>query len=292
MYQNVRKENSALTPKRAEELLRLNTFEGQRPISTERVRQLEQIMRDGAWRYADIAVARKSFNGGEQVIVNGQHQLSAIVAFGAPVRAVVDYYDCEQADDLWKLFGTYDVQRVRTEQHIMKSARGLFASEAMRTVPLRVLHLCGTSLLYLGGGTKPNFAAKAFNKGRKAELVQQYESDVMLINSYFCTETEDFFTIPVATAIIATHRLAPRLAKDFWDRVLTGIGLVRNSPQHKLHQKLATTTNLAIVGKSNGVDRHLAIFNLCACWWNAWRTGDERHTVKLAAMKRVVELSK
>jgi hypothetical protein len=292
MYQRVVTKNVVISPKQAEQLLKLNAFEGQRPIGNDWVQDLAQEITAGRFRRGDIAIARKSFNGGEEVLVNGQHQLHACILTGQPIFATVEHYDCPDADDLWHLFGSFDGHRRRSEGHVMKAARGLFKSDPLRGVPLSVLRTCGTALMYLGGGTKPNFSARPSNRCRKTELVQQYESDVVRVNGYNTNDTKHMMTVPVVTAIISTHRANADMAPEFWERVLYGDGLSRNSPQFKLHQKLAQGKNFIIAGISNGHARNAAIYCICASWWNAWRTGEDRKIVQAKNMTSVPEVAK
>ena len=284
MYEQVSSRMEVITPRKAESLLRLNTFEGQRPLSNGVVQAYARAMAAGEFRRGEIAVAEKAFNGGAEVLVNGQHQLQACVAASTSFRAAVDRYRCPERDDLWKLFGTFDVHRGRTEQHVMKAARGLFTSEDLQAIQLRVLTMCGTALVFLGGdGIKPNFAAKPPNRYRKAELVQQNKSDVLRVSAYYDDVTHPYITTPVVTAMIATFRADPDHAEEFWDRVLWGDKLVKNSPQYKLRQKLGTGSRRITAG-ANGASRMQGIYSFCIAWWNSWKLGDNRRSVKVGAM--------
>lgn len=290
MYQRTKSETVLISPQRCEQFLKLNTFEGQRPLSADTVQDYAQQMSAGAFGRANVGVAKKSFNGGEQVIVNGQHTLTAAVKAGVALFATIDYFDCQARDDLWRLFGTYDVHRQRTEGHIIKAARGLFKSQFLQKTPIQVLRLTGAALVALGGGTKPNFGTRAASKVKKPELVQKHEADVMVVASYYEKATARLLTTPVVAAIIATHRVNSDKAADFWERVVWGDKLDRKTPQYELRQKLLNPASMYSSSVTSGPAKMQVVYNYCASWWNSYVTGQERKSVKAGAINGVVAL--
>lgn len=289
MYLLMDAKKCTITPRRAEELLKLNTFEGQRPLSTDTIQGIASKIKDGSFRVADVAKAKQSFNGGHEVIVNGQHTLHGIVLAAKPITAFIQEWDCPTKDDLWKLFGTFDVQRSRTPQHILKAARGLFKSSALQAMPLRILDVCGGALVYLGGGTRPNFGAKTKDRCLKPQLVQQYEKDVVFAARFFTEGAEGMFIQPVVTSIIAASRIDKDACEKFWMPAITGEMLKQSDPQYDIRRKLLYGQFSAKHNFSTYV-RNIAIWNLCGSWWNTWRSGEKRNSVKVAAMTKPVDL--
>jgi hypothetical protein len=288
MYKLTSSKQEVLTPKRAEGFLAINTFAGQRPLNEATAQRYAAVITAGAFRRGEIATA--ICPDGSKVLMNGQHQCRACVLSGNDIPVIVDTFKCYTWEDVWHLFGTFDVHRGRTELNIMKAARGLFPSQNLQNMPLRILSVCGSALVFLGGGVKPNFRATAMEKTRKPDLVQKYEADVMIFAKY----PEDIYnqiTVGIATAMIVTHRLNKTRSTEFWDRVLFGDELKRNSPQWKLHQALFLNDSLRNTKRrtSGGQSLHIVAYSVCILWWNAFLDGTDRKIVKVGAMKGVPE---
>jgi hypothetical protein len=90
MYRLTQSKIEDIAPKRAEQLLKLNNFEGQRPTSNGHIQNLVSAIRSGSFRIGSTAFARKTFNGSAEVLVNGQHQLHACITAGKPIRVLVE----------------------------------------------------------------------------------------------------------------------------------------------------------------------------------------------------------
>lgn len=282
MYKLIKSENRKVSPKRCEDFLKKNTFAGQRALSQPWVQNVSTKICEGGFTKAHIAFAKNG--AGVDVLMNGQHQCHACIQAGLPIDATIDYYHCDSETDMWHLFATFDSHRQRTEGHVMKAAKGLFRSEALRNVPLRVLSSCGSALLWLGGGVTPVFSAKVLSKSDKADLIEKYEQDVLRVASYGVSHIH----VAVTCAIIATHRVNDAKAREFWTRVLHGDQLVRNSPQWSLHHGIAKFQ----AGARGGGSRNVMLYRLCILWWNAFATGERRTIAKYTSMKGIPEIKK
>lgn len=273
----------------AEALLRLNTFDGQRPLQDAWVKQLAAEQAAGNFIKGAIAFARNCKNM-TRVLMNGQHQLAAVMMSDCPQRFTVDDYQYETADDLWHLFAKFDVHRARTEQHVMRAARGLFHDASLRDVPIRTLSAAGAALVWLRGEVDPVFTNKAINRAQKAELVEEYKADVLWLDeviakSGMCHPP----VVAVVCAMLGTHRANAAKADAFWPNVLSGVELKRNSPQWHLHAEISKGISKAGLG---GGGRYRHQFAMCVAWWNSYITGMNRkivHLNKLAANLPMIE---
>ena len=75
-----------ITPKRAEELLRLNTYAGQRNKSPAHIQDLAQKMVDGRFHNGQIAI----LVNGSTFLADGQHQCEAGIVSGTTFPACFD----------------------------------------------------------------------------------------------------------------------------------------------------------------------------------------------------------
>jgi hypothetical protein len=276
-----------ITPRDAEGFLALNNFPGQRAYKPMKGRSYADNMANGSHRRIEIAVA-KVRESGVDYLMNGQHNCNAILIHNRPYSGVVSYYTCDTMEDAWRLFATFDVHASRTEQQFMHSRRGLFDDERLHDVPLRVLQCCGTALYALGAGTDPQFNAPATHvKTEKADLVDKYADDVIFVSQY--KEYGHMIAVGCVAAIIATERKNKKAAAEFWEKVGTGEMLVLSDPRRRLRDSLM---DLRFLGEiRGGYQRQKAMFALCASWWNSWRTGEVRRSVKVNAMSGVPKVS-
>jgi hypothetical protein len=267
----------------ARDFLKAN-FVGQRPLDENWVLYLARQMTAHLFTKAYVALAHMK-ESKTLMLMNGQHVSHAIIRSGENVHATIDVYECDDKTDLWKLFAQFDTQRVRNEKHIMRAARELFKSPQLRAVPYEVLAACGTALSWLNDKLLPNFQTRNWSKSIKAELVERYENDVLNVARLHAESGEGYIRVPVATAIIVTHRVRPDRAKAFWKNVLDGTELRKGTPQHALHRVLFQWSN-KVRGRSNFYDNR-DMYCLCIAWWNAWINGEQRAYVKLRAIKNI-----
>lgn len=272
MYTIYKTRTETVSPRKAEEYLRSNTFLGQRKLDPSWVQNLVSCQKDGSFTKGAISLA-ETRESNDLVLMNGQHQLNACIMSGLPMLATIDWYKYENDQDLWHLFALFDTHKARSERHIMKAARGLFESEYLREIPLSILAACGSALVFVGGETTPNFSAKTIKKSDKADLVQTYQKDVLFVASMGFQR----INVPVVCAMITTHRKDADRADTFWRRILHNDQLVRGTPEHRLHADL----NDYYQKQRGGSGRNLRVYRLCVEWWNAHVTGTKRRFVRL-----------
>jgi len=284
MYKLVVARQIDVAPHKAESLIRLNTFQGQRPMSPRVINTYANLMLTDRFRVAEIAVA--VMPDGTQYLMNGQHTCQSGIMAKKTFKASYQEYSCETDQDLWMLFGSFDVHRARSESNIMKAARGLFENEELNAVPLRVLQVSASALLYLGSGMTPNFATRALTKVDKASLVDKHKEDVLITHEY-CSHFGKSMQVGVVIALMATFRKNPGKARVFWDRVILGDKLERGTPQYALNHFL-----YALAGKvpNGGMSGHITRYKTCVAWWNSFIDGTNRSVVKIKAMKTLPEV--
>lgn len=290
MYHLEKSKTEDVSPKRAQEILtRRNTFEGQRPLGMPWANYLATAIKRKSLVKGAISFAQ---NGNtEQVVVNGQHTLQAIVLSETTLRCTVDEYHYDEPDDLWRLYATFDVGRSRSQRDIVVAARGLFNSDYLKNAPLRLLTVVGTALYYLASG-KPVFGKSIHDKTIKPRLLQENEVSVRFVESVYAG-TNMVPDVPISTAMIATWRKCEK-ASEFWPRVITGAELLRNSPEWHLARALGDQRTLsvraALSKRGGGTGRLFGMWNLCIGWWNTYAAKETRNTLRLAALKELLEV--
>jgi len=286
MWTEVSNERMMMTPKRAAEFLTFNTFEGQRAIRRDKVVRLAKTIQQGLWRRDNISLARAP-SYPNNVLINGQHCCTACCETNTPIPVNLLMYHCPTDDDLWRLYSTFDVEGRRTDADILRGATRLLGNEELEGMPQRVLGSCISALSLIKDQRDPTFASdRMLTKIERIDLLKTYLADVRFISLLFNSETRTLMRNPVIVAMIMTRRANEPAAIEFWSHVLEADGLQRGSPQWQLHRSLARNfTSPGALG--GGWPMWRRIYCVCITWWNAWRTGEKRTSVKVASMQRL-----
>lgn len=283
-----------ITVKRAESLIKLNTFEAQRPPSKDHISFLVQQMVAGMFRRGEISIAKFQ---DKEILVNGQHQLRAIIEFEKTVPATVDVFRCDTNSDLWHLFATFDSHKSRTQHDVIRAARPLFSSEALKQMELRVLNLCSSAIAFLAAGeflngeSIPNFTgigkyiSKNGGKAGKVALLEKHVDDAIFVNRLFTTDSKYLFTNASVTAMISSRRANRTRAEEFWTAVMSGENLIKGTPQFALHKSLNEASRKRLT--SGGQDAVQSLYILCIVWWNSYISEEKRNAVKVASIKKI-----
>lgn len=286
MFKLLSRSLEKVTPEKAKEYLEnYNKWEGQKPLRDWWVKTLIGRFTVGLFTTGDIAFACYKDN---KLLVNGQHTCTMAVEGGITFPAVVETYDCEERIDIAHLYAQFDANSPRSDRNVMMASRP-FLSPDLRHINLMILSVCGTALLYLGGGTRPSFGKKALAKSDKVDLVKKYKNDVIVTSRYW-SDTKlgnKRLTVGLATAIIATFRAYPNKAAEFWDRVIFGDELKRGSPQYNLNKALGSIKEVVHKSIGFGAGFQRAIYSLCVAWFNSFIKNDGRKAVKLGAMDKI-----
>ena len=283
-YQLDKTETRECGPTLAAKLIKLNTFEGQRPIRQNKIRHLVRCMTDG--QFVKGSVAFGAVNGGPGVLVNGQHTLMAIQEAGKTVTITMDYYSCDEALDLARLFGTFDPRGAgRTVNEIIGAARPILADSEMRTYSRRFLSGMTTALhvadrvddwqpqMYIG-----------LDPSERINLLESKANEVKAVFGMIPEGEKSPPRVGVLLAMLLTHRANPRKASEFWPAILGNDSLTRGTPQWNVQRAITGTTE---IGGSR-----LQFYDCATClsWWNSWITNGKRAIVKVRAMKSMPDV--
>lgn len=118
-----------ISPEMAQRILSETNYVGQRAVDRRQVGVYADMMRRGMWTLSD-ALAFGLFEG-RLYLVNGQHRLHAVIAYGQDVEFRVAINDCQTEQELRNLYFRFDtVMRRRTRQQILSSV-GLAADKGV-----------------------------------------------------------------------------------------------------------------------------------------------------------------
>ena len=272
-----------MTPTMAQAYLKTNTYEGQRLLNKVKVEYYRKLMIQREFRPFEVSIA-KIVNTQDVVLVNGQHCLTAVCLTENSHKAIVSTWLCDDYYDVAKLYATFDVHSTRTQSACMKAAR-VGMDQELKEVPMRVLESSGSALYYLEQKRiVPTLNVQPLGKMVKSDFVQKNPTEVLFVARY--SENRNMLRVGVVCAIIASIRVSDfNVAMDFWDAINTGASLGINDPRLQCREKICSP-----YGRKDGRNGIINVFNICASYWNTWRTGGQRRSVKLNAIKNYVEM--
>jgi hypothetical protein len=269
MYQLVNRKIKEVTPLLAEKILEANTYDGQRPLSEKQVKILSDAIEEGLFTVGHIAVAHQGWNGGDEMVANGQHQCTAVLRTGLPICAVVEEYNCKKPEDFSLLYRQFDNNKSRTLDEV--------------TLPeARALNLKWHRMIVKSVMAGIGFIEGTGPKNKRVESLKKYIAEGNFVNELLSavksTDSKHLRRGPVIAAIITTFKKCSGDAEIFWEEVRDGENLKGNSPSLKLRNYLLST-NTAVGRGTNAPSLNAAasvreMYSKCIIAWNAYRRGD------------------
>lgn len=278
MFRLIKRKHMLTDHYAAKDWLKFNeskTFRSQRTLNNNHVVYLRNQMKKGLFLDGDIAFAQLSYNGNEQILVNGQHQLEALLVLrNFSINILYRMYECDTPEDLSALFRQFDANRIRTLASCVRVEGNALGIEW----PPRI-----QSLVVSGGIMIEKKAHRS--KDDKVKLLKKYESLGNLINEIIehpprirAIAKADMIRHIKRKAVIAAMLLTfdknPTDAKQFWIEVRDGVGIGMASPAYKLRNWLM---KMSLFRRNAGAGINLAtdqeFLGRCIRAWNAYRNG-------------------
>jgi hypothetical protein len=268
MFELIRQRIERVDTDKAEEFLKLNNYIGQRKLNERKARELEEKQEDGRFLIGHFALARKDFNGGETVLVNGQKQSTSIINTGIPMTAVVSLYSCPTPEDLALLFRQFDGHETRSLQQCIMAEAHALKIDWCPTIVARI----ASAAAFLEGKAQAT-------KDEKVEILQHYLREGDFINEILGGHTADsphMMRASVIIPMIMTWKKSHEDAKKFWMNVRDGEGLKKHMPEYRLRNYLMQVKQNHGRGASyaNRVVTAHEIISKCLTAWNASRKGE------------------
>jgi hypothetical protein len=209
------------------------------------------------------------------VIMNGQHQLEAIILSGIPVECVVLSYVCETAADFSNLFCEFNVDRIRNlaeQSRVIGDAMGL-------TWPKRTVGLIVSAASLNSEG---RIIGKLSTTSR-AKRLRTVREEGGFVNFVFGQvenrEHRHLRRAPVVAMMMTTWRKSHSNAETFWIRVRDGEMLSKDDPEYLVREFLrANGPRIGSQGwipASRQIASHEFMYRI-ALAWNAVRRGEKR----------------
>jgi hypothetical protein len=221
-----------ITPKKAQEYLKLNTRN--RPLRHTHVARLAQDIRNGHFVFNGDPI-RFAGNNGSEVLLDGQHRLSAVVMADRPIESIV-IRDLDEA-----AFDTIDRGSSRTLGDIL-SRKGEKYYTHLATAARVVWRL-----EFGEWDRKEYFTPSELDRTLDA-YPQLRPSMEFVANNYFNNPMKIISPGAAAALHALCYPTHPRLADKFWERVLTGEDVQRGTPEallsKRLHENVNNTTKL------------------------------------------------
>ena len=273
MFQLISRKIKEITPTVAEKILECNIYDGQRPIRKKHVKVLSNAINDGVFTVGHIAIAKQGWNGGDNMLVNGQHQCNAVLESGASINAVVEEYQCKTPSDFALLYRQFDNNAARNLAEVaLPEARALKLDWDKRFL----------GCFFAGIAIVERFIDMSISKNQKVEYLKKYIPEGKFINALIkekgTKDTKHIARGAVIAAVIVTYKKNANDAKIFWTEVRDGENLKSNSASLKLRNYLLSTSS----GYGRGVSAPSLnpsaslheMYSKCIIGWNAYRKGD------------------
>lgn len=269
-----------VTPKMARQILDTCNYDGQRAVSKSHVAKLAVQMRNGAWMAgSQIAFGRVGHN---DVLVNGQHRLSAVIEYGAPVEFQFLVVPVADKNALHALYYSFDaVQRARSTEVILKST-GIADDLGISGRTARGAYVAGVIIAL---GFKPvagvNRDAALGTPAGRLEAIRPWWPYVQQYDRILSSNTEARLRLKLqdggcmAVALV-TIKEQPAKAEAFWRNVAMNDGLHKGQPER-------TFVDALMNASFKGVERANTL--VAASCWNAYYAGRTLKQVNMGGTK-------
>ncbi len=217
-----------VTPSRAAELLKFNTFGRQRNINKRRIARYASEMRAGRFiAGTQIHIMRL---GSEEILVNGQHTLWAIVESGISITLTIAYSSAENMDDVARTYIHHDPTGGARDQNDVMKALDIPSLMEMSSAHAAKMY---SAIRFLKSG----FSRKETNDSKEDVFAEVMEW--MLEGTAFFDAVRGgspaVYNAPVMSVGLVTFRYQEKLAHEFWKQVAEDDGLRKNDPRKCLH---------------------------------------------------------
>ena len=277
-----------LTPEMAKHYLNFNDYETQRPIRPLHVDELAEKMKDGLFRFGEIAFAK--LNGGKDYMMNGQHVCHAVVNSGCTAECVVENFKCDSKLDMSELFRQFEIlprslkDFVRHEAATLGVKWPLWVSSVIVTAAT-IAELNLPSLTPMAGGITKMAMKKTktvLTKDDKIGLLKHYIGGNGNFVNNILTHNGQLIGKPkmskhlnrgaVVYLMLKTYEKSINGSIEFWGNVRDGELLTANMPEYAYREFLLLSNLKTRSNLSGNVSNHEYICRGSLAW-NAFRRG-------------------
>ncbi len=271
-------------PARARQLYLTNTYEGQRPIGHRHVETIIRKKGTRLWRGNDIEICSLPT---QDVMVNGQHTLAAIIASGIEAQERVIVYKCGSIQDVNLRFNQHDTVGRRNQVDIARS----------KTVDLGPLwkgrH---QALIAIVTGYSREIGSYSTTRALldlqdRVDLIDEFEFANEfrdLLHPQGAELREHLKRATVVHCIVKNFDEDTELAHEFWEKVGSGNNIIEipdakdRNPAVKLREYLGNiTTSQDNSDEKKQRAESKDIYQRCAMAWQCFMQGEGINPKKL-----------
>jgi len=275
MFEITSRKTEQVTPEKATEWLGLNTFMSQRALRQNHVKQLSTAILEGNFTTGNIAFATNAAKTRTE-LVNGQHQLHAILKTGIPIIANIEVATCESMQDVSQYFSQFDVGAVRSIRDIVKAESDSLSLDW----PVRVASMIASAAEYIDDKHKYRNPDKTKTRYERAKRIENLVSEGNFVNELCAGENARMLCrVPVVVAMIMTFYADQCAATEFWESVRMGTNFNEKDPRRFLRDYLMSTPITLKSAKAKEASSAKEITTRCIVTWNTWRRGEKRQTL-------------
>lgn len=261
-----------LTPRMAENFLALPTYKGQRPLRVNSLNLLTNEMRAGSFHGSDIGIAQLNYNSSEEIMINGQHTCNSVLMANKSQYVVLKRFECDDADDLNKAYGSFDTIGTRSVQNLV----AMKAASLDLDWPLRICGLVVSAAAILEN-------VQNAHKTVKVSLLRKYLKVGKFINNIlheYLPEKTSYKDIahlmrsPVAACMMLTYEKCQSDSIQFWAEVRDGEDLKRTMAPFKVREFLKESNydrGRGAAGNNRRTVSQHEMMSRCITGWNAFR---------------------
>jgi len=280
MYSLISTENKVIDKNIAIEMLQYNTYEYQRGIRQNHVKELAEKIKTGQYNGGQIVFG---INRNGQYIVDGQHTLTAVILSGMPIQAIVKKVDCPTHKDLALLWQQYDGGIPRGLADYVRSEIGALD---IGWSPTFGAIIAGAAVIATRG-----ISAKLITKSEKVKLIKDYLGDgafVKDITGENFSSAKHMKRQAVVAVMILSYRISKKDARLFWEKVKTGEMLEITSPEYHLRNFLMTSAIKGVSLTKMANPREFYVRSVKA--WNCFRSGKKMSLLRYSFDEHIPEL--
>jgi hypothetical protein len=268
MWKTKKREEMVISKKEALELNKLNNYPSQRTIKQKHLDEIKRAIKEETFRTGHIAIAilKDKTKKIIKYLVNGQHQIRAVIDLDSAIYAFYEEIECETMEDIAELYGTFD-----------QGGRGLYDLitpwEDALNLPWdhKFTKLILASGIYKDGRTN-------WDRQRKSKSLPDYVKIGEDIYQIFNVggkipwkECAHVARRSVVSVMMLTLEKHPDKARGWWSKVLDGVDVKKGDPARTLRdQLLSTPVALGRGGQNYKKLPEKDIQKKCIIAWNAF----------------------
>lgn len=250
----------SITPKSARSVYDAYQFSRQRRISKDHVAKYAAAMDAGTFKpHSTVTVAQAP--NGQKWIVDGNHTLLAVEAYGHPFPLTIEFRHVADEEDAAVLYSTFEARKRSLADHMvaanLSQLTGVSASMLALFTP--GLHLLELSI--------PERLPRLVDVAFRQQLVEKWAPQCPIVKEILHAGAASRLLTSRSACValmFLTVKHQPERAFKFWRRIAENDGLTKSSPQHTVFNLLGSP----IVGQL--APEQFKRLSLC---WNAWFNG-------------------